>query len=229
MNEQLEQFVQDVYLTRFNRFIDDIDDTDGQEEVTKTIRWTNMFLDELEREADWGFVRHNDENLGTISSVSQVFELPEEVRKLVVNSERPLILKTGDSIVARFEVVDPNQITRRLYSSDDRVATVGRNLVFSREFNDYEIGATVEADVLYSIPRLTLTDIDLLDVIPSYQLLVLGTAKNATLPDIVQGGLQPAFVQKYNDELEKTKAENDASSGGNVIVSDDYGSIGGIW
>src|SRR5688500_12911810 len=97
--EKLDQFVQDVYLTRYNRFLDDITDEDGVAEVAKTIRWTNTFLDELESETDWNYVRENDEDLGIISTATQVFELPEEVRKLVVDVERPLILMFDGAIV----------------------------------------------------------------------------------------------------------------------------------
>lgn len=231
--ERLQQLTQDIYLTRFGRLIDDITDTDGVLEVTKTIAWVNMLLDELEGETDWNMVREDDENLGTVSTASQVFELDDEVLRLVVNAERPLVLKQGDSIVSRFEVVDPNQITRRTSdSSIDRVATVGRNLVFSRPFNtDTEIGATVVADTVHYLPRLVQdpVDVSLLDVFKPYNLLTLGAAKNATLPDIVQGGLSPSFVQKYADELAKAVAKNNASSYADEMLYENYGSIGGVY
>lgn len=226
----LEDFVQNVYLTRFNRRLDDITDEDGVEEVAKTILWTNMFLDELESEADWNYVRTNDENLGTVASASQVIEVDEDIRKLVTDSERPLILMQGDSIITRFEVVDANQITRRLGGSlADRVALVAGKLVFSRTFKDYEIGASIIADTVHYIPRLAETDTEVLDLVKPYNLLVLGVAKNATLPDIVQGGLSPAFVQKYGDELQKAVALNAASSIADQVVRDDYSYIRGVF
>lgn len=229
--ERLQEFVNDVYLTRFNRFIDDITDEEGIVEVQKTVRFANMFCDELENETDWNFSRVPDQSLGTIATVDQVFDLPAGVLRLVTNTERPLILKQGDSIVSRFEVVDANQITQRsTYYPGDRVASVGGSLVFSREFTDYEIGATVEADVINSLPRLSAdpVSITLLDTVKPYSLLVLGVAKNATLPDIVQGGLSPSFVQKYGDLLENAIVENDKSSTADEAIYDDYGYIGGV-
>lgn len=228
----LQQFVNDVYLTRYNRQLTSFTSTGGLAEIAKTIRYTNMFLDELESEADWQELRENDEDLATIAGASQVIPLPADVDRLVKNAERPLVLMTGDSIIARFEVVDPNQITRRAGEySEDRVAVVGRNLVFSRQFTDNEIGAHVHADTQHYFTRLSSSpvNVDLFDEVPSYQLLVLGVAKNATLPDIVQGGLSPSFVQKYGDELQKAIAINDASSDSDTVIRDDYSSISGIY
>lgn len=249
--EKLNQFVNDVYLTRFNRFVDGLmnngvmissapTDTDAIEEITKTVRWTNMLLDELERELDidgqpinWQFARTNDESLGTIATVNQVFTLPTTIQRLMIDSERPLILMFGSSIISRFEVVDANQITRRAGQVlEDKVAQVGRNLVFSRPFKTYEIGATVNADTIHYLPRLVSgagINTTVLDQVQPYEMLVLGVAKNATLPDIVQGGLSPSFVQKYGDLLENAKAENGASSNGDENIREDFGSIGGIF
>lgn len=236
--QRLNQFVQDVYLTRYNRFIDDITDEDGLIEVQKTVRYANMFIEEIRdetdpdgRPVDWDFLRENDEEIGTISSTSQIFELPDEVYRLVVDAERPLILMFDGSIIARFEVVDANQLSRRVTGViPDRVTVVNNNLVFSRLFSDYEIGSTVVADTIHDIPELVATPprVTLLDTVP-YQLLVLGVAKNATLPDIVQGGLSPSFVQKYADELKKAITKNSISSTSDEVVRDDYGSIAGIY
>ena len=228
--EKLNKFVQQVYMTRYNRYIDDIEDEDGQVEVEKTIDWTNLFLDELETETDWHYVRKDGETLGTIVTAAQTFELDDEIRKLVTSTYRPLLLKQGDSIVSRFEVVDANQITRNTSFPDaDRVTKVGNKLIFSRAFKDYEIGATVVADTVHYIPRLATDDIEVLDLVKPYSLLVLGVAKNATLPDIVQGGLSPSFVQKYGDLLEKAIAENEATTVADEAIRDDYSHIGGVF
>ena len=237
--EKLNQFVNDVYLTRFNRFLDSLTDTEGLAEIAKTIRWANMFFDELERETDsngqpldWNFLRAPDVELATIATAGQVVALPAAYRKLVVNPERPLILKQGDSIVSRFETVNPNQITRRTSDATvDRVTVVGSSLVFSRQFKDYEIGAKVVADAIRHITRLddSPLTVSALDTIKPYELLVLGVAKNSVLPDIVQGGLAPSFVQKYADLLDLTKQENESSSSPDTVVTDDYGSIAGVY
>lgn len=236
--QRIAEFVQDLYLTRFNRVLDSTStsDTDYVAERDKVIRWANMFADELEQETDfsgqpmnWNFLRDDNHDLGEILTTTTVFPLPTGVLRLVIDEDRPVTIVHDGAIVARFEVVDANQITRRTDSTDDRVTVVGGNLVFSRNFKDYEIGGHVYADVINSIPRLTSTDSGLIETVKPYQLLILGVAKNATLPDIVQGGLSPSFAQKYGDLLELTKINNNASSTADTYVGDDYGSIGGIY
>lgn len=235
--ERVEQFVQDVYLVRFNRRISNIASTGGQEEVAKTLSFCRMFRHELESEKNldgtpinWSFARTNDNTFGTINSASQIFSLPDDVRRLVVDEDRPLVLMFDGTIISKFDVVEANQITRRRIdpSIDDRVAVVRNSLVFSRNFKDYEIGATVMADTIEKFPELTLTNTDLLDMVP-YQLLVLGTAKNSVRPDIVQGGLTPSFVQQYADELDKAIAENNATSGADSAVYEDFSGIRGVF
>lgn len=239
--EKINQFVQDVYLTRYNRFLDDITDEDGVAEVAKTIRWTNMFLDELERETDsdgrpinWSFVRENDVELGTVNSGMQTFDLDDDVLRLVVDEERPLTISFDGAVVSTWEVVGPNQITKRSTGDlGDRVTVVNRKLIFSRPAKDTEVGGTMIADVINNIPRLQdddeITDVSTIDTVQPYQLLVLGVAKNATLPDIVQGGLSPSFVQKYGDLLDAVKRENQNSATADTAARDDYGYIGGIY
>lgn len=238
--QRMDQFVQDVYLTRYGNFLDLLTDTDGLAEVNKTYRWCNMFLDELERESDvdgrpmqWNFSRRNDVTLGTVASPTTTITLPAAARKLVIDANRPLTVNQGGIRVYSFEVVDPGQITKRSDTfTADRVTVPKRTLIFSRVFNAFEIGGAVVGDVIDSFPRLDMADpttsSTLLDTVP-YQLLVLGVAKNATLPDIVQGGLSPSFVQKYNDLLDQVKLENADSSSADSEVSDDLSYIGGIF
>jgi len=238
--QKLDQFVQDVYLTRYNRFIDDLASTDGATEVRKTYRWTNMFLDELERETDndgramqWNFARNHNVDLGLISTANQVFTLPAAAYKLVIDANRPLTITQAGTQVNSFQVVDAGQITKRTdIATEDRVTVPKRTLVFSRPFKDYEIGGHVVADTIDKFPRLDaadpVTSASLLDIIP-YELLVLGVAKNATLPDIVQGGLSPSFAQKYAALLDQVKLENGDSSSADDQVSEDLSYIGGIF
>jgi len=236
-NEQLvQQFVKDVYLVRFNRPLD-VTTTGGQTEIEKTLSFARMFLNEIESEKNpdgtpinWNWARTNDNNLGTINTVDQVFALPSTVRRIVVDEDRPLVLMYDGTIVSRFEVVEPNQITRRRLdpSIEDRVATVNRSLVFSRHFKDYEIGATVVTDIIEKLVPLSVADVSVLDKVP-YQLLVLGTAKNSVRPDIVQGGLAPSFIEQYADELDKAIAENNATSTADSAVYEDFSGIGGVY
>lgn len=235
--ERVQQFVQDVYLTRYNRTIDDIESTDGLAEVDKTISWTNMFLDELEQETDsnaqpmnWSFARENDVNLGTVAASTTSVDIDDDILRLVIDENRPLTIQQDGSAVSHWDVVAPNQITARNdRSTGDRVTVINRQIIFSRALNESEVGGTIVADVINAIPRLTRTDASTLDTVKPYQLLVLGVAKNATLPDIVQGGLSPSFVQKYADLLLQAKANNDASSTASDLVREDFSGIGGIY
>lgn len=238
--QRMDQFVQDVYLTRYGNFLDSLLDTDGQVEVSKTYRWVNMYLDELERESDvdgrpmqWNFARRNDVSLGTIAAANTIITLPAAARKLVIDANRPVTVVQAGIRIYSYEVVDPGQITKQANVLNvDRVTVPKRTLIFSRNFNTYEIGGSVVGDVIDSFPRLDAVDpttsATLLDIVP-YQLLVLGVAKNATLPDIVQGGLSPSFVQKYNDLLEQVKLENADSSTADTYETDDLSYLGGIF
>lgn len=236
--ERIASFVQDLYLTRYNRQLDSTATTDEDyvAERDKIIRWSNMFADEIETETDfdgqpmnWNFMRDDDRDLGEILTTGTTFTLPAGVLRLAIDEERPLTVVQDGSIISRFDVVAANQITRRSDATGDRVTVVGSTLVFSRRFNDTELSGHIIADVLDSIPRLTTIDARLITTIKPYHLLILGVAKNATLPDIVQGGLSPSFTQKYENEIEKAKIVNNASSTADEYTSDDYSSIGGIW
>lgn len=234
--ERVNQFVKDVYLVRFNRVID-LTTSGGITEIAKTLSFCRMFLNEIESEKNpdgtpinWNWARTNDQDLGVIATAGQTFTLPDEVRRIVADEDRPLVLMYDGTIVSRFEVVEANQITRRRLNpvTEDRVATVRRSLVFSRQFKDYEIGATVMTDTIEKLTPLSVDDVSVLDQVP-YQLLVLGTAKNSVRPDIVQGGLAPSFIEQYADELDKAIAENNATTAADSAVYDDYSGIGGVY
>ena len=235
--ERIHQFVQDVYLVRFNRRIETITDEEGQEEIAKTLSFCRMFLEEIESEKNpdgspinWSWVRDNDNVFGVVNSASQVFTLPAGVRRLVADEDRPLVLMYDGTIISKFEVVEPNQITRRRIDpiTDDRVATVRRSLVFSRPFKEYEIGAEVMSDTIQKLVPPTVADVTTLDIVP-YNLLVLGTAKNSVRPDIVQGGLAPSFIEQYADELDKAISENNATTVADSAVYEDFSGIGGVF
>lgn len=232
--EKLNAFVQSVYLIRYNRYIDDITDEDGVEEKNKTIDWCNSFLDDFELEADWLFMRDNDYSIGTISSATQTFELDrDEILRLVSEAERPLIIQQDGSTVSSWEVVNPKNLARPSVSGGlERVTVVNGTLMFSRDLNDGETSGSVLADVITPLPRLSTTDVELLDIFEENrltELLKLGIAKNATLPDIVQGGLSPSFAQKYKDALDRAIMKNDQSSVADTAQRDDFSGIGGIY
>jgi len=240
---QLQEFTQQVYLTIYNRRIDNITDADGLEEVQKVLIYCNLFLDELEQETDpsgfpinWKYLRENDKEIGTIAGVSDTFDLPTGALRLVAVPHRPLHIDQDGTPVSLWDVVDPNFITTRLdyMTGSKRVTYVNQKIVFSRRLEDTEIGGTVNADIVNSFTRLVYDttgghNTDLFDLPIPRQLLVLGTAKNASLPDIVQGGLSPSYAQKYAALLEGHKMANMESSGPEEADRDDYSDIGGTW
>ncbi len=238
-NEQkIEEFAQQVYLTIYGRRIDDPTDEDGVEQIAKTLIWCNLFLDELELEKEpeggptnWSFLRENDSEIGTVATATDTFSLDDDVLRPVADEERPLVIMQDGVIVSSWDVVDPSQITRRNgeQSRSQRVTYVNQLLVFSRALNETEIGGSVLTDVVYKFPRLKSSDTSLFDLPLPRQLLVLGTAKNASLPDIVQGGLSPSYAQKYADLLEGAKLANAQSSTPDEAVTDDFSGIGGVW
>ncbi len=236
--EKVEEFAQQVYLTIYGRRIDDPTDEDGVEQVAKTLIWCNLFLDELEFEKEpdgtptnWNFLRENDADLGTVSTATDTFDLPEEALRPIISENRPLVILQDGSVISAWDVVDPNQITRRkgYPLRDQRVTYVNQSLAFSRLLNDTEIGGTVVADIVHKFPRLLNTNTDLFDLPVPRQLLVLGTAKNASLPDIVQGGLSPSYAQKYAELLEGLKAANAQSAAADEAVYEDFSYITGVF
>jgi len=230
--EILENFVQQVYLVRYGRYIDDIEDEDGVIEIQKTIDWTNMFVPELEREADWNYATRLDVELGTITEDDTRLELPDEARKLVVAEYRPLIIKQDGVVVSEWEIVDPANLTvHNRYSTTDKRVTWASDgeIIFSRPLEEFEIGGTAYADVVDRFPVLATDDVSLLDFVQPKMLLILGVAKNATLPDIVQGGLSPSFAQKYAEELSKAKMENNAKAASTPVFTDDFSGVTGVY
>lgn len=240
--ERLEEFTQQVYLALNGRRLESLTDEDGLEAIATTVIWCNLLLDELENEknpdgtpTNWNCLRENDATIGTIVTETDTFDLPEDALRLVAEEDRPLVIMQDGSIVSVWDVVDPDQITNRnSYSTrDQRVTYVNQKIVFSRSLNDTEIGGTVVADVVNSFPRLDGTDgalnVELFDLPIPRQLLVLGTVKNSSLPNIVKGGLSPSFTQKYSDALEGFRAGNAQTAVGDQAVTEDYSGIGGTY
>jgi hypothetical protein len=199
--------------------------------LNKTIDWTNQFTNELELEADWNYLRQNDYNLGIVNSATQYsVPLPDEVRKIVVSPYRDLVLSYDGVIISRFRTVNPNQIADpRNPVTMDRVTQIGRNLVFSRAFTEEEVSATIQTDVINFMPELSLTDTDVLDLVQPHQLLILGLAKNISLPDLVRGGTSPSFVQKYNKLLRQAVMENNATAEAYEADRESFSYINGVW
>ena len=228
------KLAQSIYLAKNNRY----NDVEGEEEdefVLQTIDWVNQWIDEVEIETNWNYVRRNHADLGPVLEGDDSIALPPEVRTLVVSPYRDLVISHDGAVVARFQIVSPNQLTAPASEGvvEDRVALIGRRVFFSRNITASESSGRVLADVIDYIPRLSLDTgaetVEAIDLITPTQLIVLGVAKNATLPDIVQGGTSPSHTQKYNDLLAKAVAENDRTSQAYQVDRENFSYIGGIW
>lgn len=191
----------------------------------------NLWKEEFEAEAYWNKVRVDDYELTTISDTTTFsFELPDDFRTPVIQPDKYLKFITDGIVIAKFKMVDPNQrqVDVDIYRPD-RATFVGRNIVLSRAPKATEVGAVIVLDVVEFIPDLTRTDDSALDLLPNSQVAVLGVAKNNTLADVTKVSLSPSFSQKYNNELNKALAINNASNEVDEMQSEDYAHIGGIW
>lgn len=238
--DTMKKFAQSVILAMTGKHMDeeDLDSEDGAQFIVELVDWTNQLIDEIEMETDWNFVTDLDKVIGTVSSLTQTFPLPAGTRKLSVNEHRPLHIKQDSARVSTWDIVRPAMISasRDGWPINNRVTFVAKNIVFSRDLNDNELGGEVVADVINKIPRLEYVagqpevdnNLEVLELIEPRQLLVLGVAKNATLPNFVRGKISPSLVQKYADVLGKAVAENEATSTADTYEGDDI-IIGGVY
>jgi hypothetical protein len=232
----LQAFTQSVYLVIKGRYFDDIATDDGDTLIAQTIDWTNMFLDELESEQDsfgdpinWYFARSNGETLGRARLGAASIDFDTDFANLIAEEGRYVQVLQDGAVVSNFAVVSPGQITNQSDRvTEDMCALVGTSIVFSRQFRDTEAGGTIIGDVTLPLPRLSLTNVDVLTTVKPKLLLILGVAKNASLPDIVKGKLSPNYAQKFNDLLQNAIAKNEASSAVDAVVRDDLGYIHGV-
>ena len=233
---QIEKFAQSIYLTIKNRYFDDITGEDGQVYIAQVIDWTNMFLDELENEVDtngtlvdWWFNRESGVSIGTATTGLSTIDISSYDR-LPVDENRPVQIIKDGVVVSTWPIVKPKDMKISASSAPvNTCSVVGTSLVFSRVFTSDEDGGTITADVINSLPRLTATNAKALTIVRPKQLLILGVAKNATLPDIVQGGLSPSYVQKFNDLLSGAIARSNATSQSSKADRDDFSSVRGVY
>ena len=255
---QLQAFAQSVYMMIKDRYYDDLTSVDGQTYLAQTVDWLNMFIDELEYEVladgnpiDWIWVRQPNTNLGTatytdgITNGSISFDTTT-YNNLITGTERFVqILDPAGSgqVMANFTVVSPsdlsNDSTRNLI---DMCTLVGGNILFSRPFTTGENDGIIQGDVTTYLPRvqtsiattgpnsgqIVATNANIFTTVRPLTLLKLGTVKNAILPDIVKGGLQPSYVQKYNDLLTNAINRSTDSSLSPVADYDDFSNVRGV-
>lgn len=226
----IRDWAQDTYYT-VNGVVNDDEGEDLTAFENDFIRGFNLWKDEYETEAYWNNLRVTDYNLGTISNTTTYsFELPDDYRTPVINQNKYLKFVNDGTVIAKFKMVDPSQrIDDGDYNHPDRAAFVGRNIILSRPPRDTEVGSSIVLDVVEYIPNLTRTDATALELVYSKQLAVLGVAKNGSLANVVKTSLSPSFAQKYNNELQKSVAINNASNDIDEMQRDSYNYIGGIW
>lgn len=228
--DNIRKVAQDTYYT-INGAENDDTGADLTTFENNFIRGFNLWLDEYETEAYWNQVRENDYVLATIANTTTFsWELPDEYRTPIIDQDKELKFVVDGTVIARFKLVDPNQ---RQVDDDllrpNRATFVGRNIVLSRAPTAEEVGAQIVLDVVQFIPKLARNDDSALTLIANTNLAVLGIAKNNTLSDVTKVSLSPSFAQKYNNELNKALAINNATNEVDNMRTEDYSHIGGIW
>jgi hypothetical protein len=229
-----------------NRFYDDLNSTDGQTYLLQVVDWANEFIDELETEVnsdgavvDWIWVRQLAVTLGTaVTNGTQVPWDDTSYNNLVASTERFVqVLSTdGTRVLANFTVVAPDDMSNdssRL--TQDLCCVVNGNINFSRPFTSGENNGIIVGDVTGYLPRIqttigtnglvVATNVDIFKTVKPLLLLKLGTVKNSILPDIVMGGLNPSYQQKYNDLLTNAISRSEASA---LAPTADYDDLQGV-
>lgn len=220
---------QKIYLA-LNGVYNDVTGTEETEFIDMSIDWINQFLQELEMEADWSYLRTNDQTIGTVSSANQTFALPAGVQRLAVSFQRDIKLTRTDGTIITWRIVSPSQLYNPNNAENpNRVTYVGKQLKFSRPFQTNEIGGVVTADTIKAMPTLTHDDISVLSLVDPQQLLVLGAAKNVVLPDVVNNTLTPTYTTKYNDLLRLAIMKDGQTAALDDIDSDDLSYIRGVF
>ena len=230
ISEQIAEFGQKVYLIQYGD-LNDVDDEDEATFISNTITWVNLFLDELELEADWNFAREYDYSLGTVAAEARTFTLTDDtVKNLVFSSDCFVNIYQDGSSVASFAVVNPNQISNPSnLDPSDRVTMLGRKLIFSRPLKDTEVGGDIRADIIKFLPRLSATDATVLTQVQPLDLLVYGVAKNASIPDSVKVAISPSLAQQYANILTKAIERNSLSSVAGDAGYENLSFVAGVW
>lgn len=229
--DNITELAQDVYYSTNGN-----EDTSTGQQLTNFqnnfIRSANLFLDELDTEAYWNTLRINDYVLTTINNTDDYsFDLPNDYRSPVFNEYKEVKFVKDGAIIARFKLVDASQVNEdTTYEfNPDRASFVGRKIVLSRKPREHELTSEVVLDVVKYFPKFTRDNDEVISLLPSRQLLVLGVAKNNTLATITKRALSPTFTQKYADELRKQVQENNKTNEVYDMQGTSFADIRGIW
>lgn len=230
VTEELTNLAQSIYLATYNRY-NDVTGDELTAFIAKTVDWVNQFTPELELEADWNYLRTNDNLISKVyNKTTQSYDLPDDVRTVVYSPYRDVTISFDGAVVSTFTLVSPSNIADPTNpETQDRATVINRKLVFSRPFKDEEVGGDIRCDTISFMPQLTTTDTTLLSLVQPKQLIILGVAKNTTLPDIVQGGISPSLAQKYNDLLKKAVMANNETAMAGEAPREDLSFIRGVY
>lgn len=248
---QLQAFAQSVYQMIKNRQYDDLTSADGQGYLAMTVEWVNQYIDELEYEItadgnpiDWIWVRQLNAALGTATTGNKSITFDTTAyNNLITGTERFVQILSpidGVSPIANFTVVAPDDISNNSNRNQmDMCTLVGGVITFSRNFTANENNGAIVGDVTGYLPRiqtstssttglLVAINTDIFKTVRPVTLLKLGTVKNAILPDIVMGGLNPSYTQKYNDLLTNAINRSQDSGVSPTADYDDYSNVQGV-
>lgn len=229
--DDITAVAQSIYLAKNGRYNDVDDGAELTEFLEQTVDWINQFRQELELEAEWNYLRTNRNLIATIADVDvQAYPLPVGVRTVITSPYRDVVIENDGTVISTFTMVNPNQISNPADPyTGDRATVINGNLILSRKLKETELGGELRADTIDNMPLLTMDDSTLLQIVKPQQLIVLGVAKNATLPDIVQGGISPSLTQKYNDLLQKAVAANNATAEALEVPTENFNFVRGVW
>jgi len=231
-------FAQAIFL-QWHGIQNNVTGTDLTDFLSDTINWTNQFASELELEADWKYLRTNNNSLGIVTN-SQTYNLDDSIRKPIYHPQRKLTIVQDGVVVSTWTLVDPDQIQTLSDYPPPNIATSGASfpnyamvdngvLTLSRVPYSYEIGGTIVADTIQWIPQLSLTDSTLLTTVIPPKLLVLGVVKDQLPPDLVRGGLATLIETRYDKLLANAIQDNGGTSLDDESMPDDLSFVGGIY
>jgi hypothetical protein len=228
-------FAQAVYLS-WHGITNDVTGSDLTDFLNNAVTWANLFASELELEADWKYLRINNNQIGVVTANTQTYALNRSIRKPIYHPQRKLTIQQDGVVVSTWTLVDPDQIQTlqdtppSIGASFPQYAMVDNGvLTFSRVPYDYEVGGTIVADTIQWIPQLSLTDSTLLTTVIPAQLMMWGVAKNQLPPDLVRGGLADLIETRYNKLLAGAIQDNGGTSMDDESMPDDLSFVGGIY
>lgn len=236
--DDITNFAQAVYL-QTHGITNDVTGSDLTDFLNQMIIWANMYASELELKADWKYLLTSNNQLGTVKANTQSYTLDDSIRKPVYHPQRLLTIQQDGVVVSQWTLVNPDQIQGdpRQIPVNNSGPYTGPNyamfdqgvLTLSRPPKDYEVGGTLVADTIAWIPKLTLTDSSLIQIVTPPKLLVLGVAKDSLPPDLVRGGLAQLMETRHDKLLADAIKDNGGTSMDDESMPEDLGYVAGVF